>query len=476
MTMQQNHSQKRISIPKPRYEESKRALVGQAGLQALLHIFDSTDLGKEFSKCLPTEGSNRAFGNYELGLLLICCLLSGQDSIDDVEEFDDDELIESLLGGQVPTAKTMGNYLRRFEKEHIEKLKEFLVKMGYTLRDHVQGVHPDKGDKKPYFKIDTTSHEQHGNQMEGCGWMKTSRDKSIYGYASQTIFDELGFCYAGELLPAAHPKGNPSNLMDKVLFPLRGKKIDNPFEKVAHVSGDSAYLTEDFIKTCLSNHVTFTLAAPKTINWHQQIDEESATWQEWVYSSEEIKKLKRKKQEPTECYLSRWHWSPGWSEGKLKFPVIIKKQWRADEVFGQDCGSFHYHAVATNCDLTQMSYQDIIERYRPRADTENMIKEFKIGFDAKHLPCLKMSANEVYLLFVLIAQNLIRWVAVLERPDKPHFSKKIRRKLITAPAQILVGSRRLTLRVRTKFLKEVTSFLEGWGSHPVTIPLCFSSS
>lgn len=58
------------------------------------------------------------------------------------------------------------------------------------------------------------------------------------------------------------------------------------------------------------------------------------------------------------------------------------------------------------------------------------LAEFKIGFDAKHLPCQKMSANEVYFLFVLIAQNLIRWAAVLEQPDKPHFSKKLRRKLI----------------------------------------------
>jgi hypothetical protein len=105
-----------------------------------------------------------------------------------------------------------------------------------------------------------------------------------------------------------------------------------------------------------------------------------------------------------------------------------------------------------------------------------MIKEFKIGFDAKHLPCLKMSANEVYFLFVLIAQNLIRWAAVLEQPNKPLFSKKIRRKLITAPAQLLVGGRQLTLRVKKKFLKEVNSFLAAWWSQPVIIPPYFSTA
>jgi len=87
----------------------------------------------------------------------------------------------------------MGNFLRRFQPEHLQALKLFLTKMGYTLRTHSQQVHAHKGEKTPHFKIDGTSHEQHGTQMEGCGWMKTSSDVSVYGYASQTVFDELGF-------------------------------------------------------------------------------------------------------------------------------------------------------------------------------------------------------------------------------------------------------------------------------------------
>ncbi|MCB9024725.1 MAG: IS1380 family transposase [Bdellovibrionaceae bacterium] len=470
------HSKKSLFIPAPRYEVSNKAIVSRGGLQALLHIFDSTSLGKELAKCLPEDGSNRSFGNYGLSLLLIASLLSGHDSIEDIEEFDDDELLEELFDGKVPTPKTLGNYLRRFEKEHINALKKFLTTMGYTLRAHTRKVHPHKGEELPHFKIDGTAHEQTGRKMEGVGWMKTSREKFVFGYSSLTIFDELGFCFAGELLPAAHPKGHPVELLDQVLSPLRGKKIKNPFEKVAHVSGDSAFLIEDFVLACQAHQASFTIAAPKTINWHTQIDEDSKTWVEWEYGPEELKKLKRKKQEPAECYVNRWHWRPSWSDKKLMFPVVIKKQWREDEVFGVACGHFHYHAVATNYDLSQRSYQSVIERYRPRADVENMIKEFKIGFDAKHLPCLKMSANEVYFLFVLIAQNLIRWAALLEQPDKPHFAKKLRRKLLTAPAQVLTGSRQLTLKVKAKFLREVSAFLEAWRSQPVIVPLYCSTA
>lgn len=464
-----------FQIPKVKFEKSKKPLVSRAGLQGLLRIFDSTDLGKEFAKCLPEEGSNRAFGSYQLGLLFIASLLSGHDCIDDIEEFEDDDLILELFGGKLPTAKTMGNFLRRFSQENIRNLNLFLTKMGYTLRVHSKKVHPHKGEATPHFKIDGTSHEQHGSQMEGCGWMKTSQEKSVYGYASQTIFDELGFCYAAELLEAAHPRGHASKLLDQVLSPLRGQKINNPFEKVADISGDSAYLTEAVIRTAQAHHATFTIAAPKTIQWHDHLDK--VDWTAWKYSEEQIKKLQAKKKTPPECLLARWHWKPGWADEKLMFPVIIKKEWREDEVMGEACGSYHYHAVSTNRDLSKTSHQSVIEAYRPRAEVENQIKEFKHSFDAKHLPCLKKSANEAYFLFVLVSQNLIRWVALLDQPDKPHYAKKIRRKLITAPATILTGSRQFVLRVKEKFLMEVRRFQERWGSHSATIPpLAFSSS
>ena len=472
--LQKNDPRGGFRIPKIKIEEDKGGLVGQAGLQAILRIFDSTSLGKDLAACLPENGSNRSFGNYQLGLLLIASLMTGHDCLDDIEKFIDDDLVEHLFGDRIPTPKTMGNFLRRFETDQIDQLKLFVTKMGYTLRDHSLRVHPHKGDKIPHFKIDGTSHEQRGSKMEGAGWMKTSRQKSVFGLASQTVFDELGFCYAGELLPASKPKGSPVKLLDQVLSPLRGQKLKTPFDKVARVTGDSAYLNEKNIACVQGHHAIFGFAAPKTILWHNHL--ETREWTEWQYSDEQIKKLKTRRKEPQECYLSRWHWTPGWSKGVLKFPVIIKKEWRADEVFGEDCGSFHHHAVATNEDLSLKNYQHVIEQYRPRADVENMIKEFKINFDAQHLPCQKFSANEVYFLFVLIAQNLIRWVALLEQPDKPHFSKKIRHKLIIAPGRVLRGSRQFILRVKKRFKKEVDRLLEAWGSEPVRVPSYFSTA
>ena len=118
-----------------------------------------------------------------------------------------------------------------------------------------------------------------------------------------------------------------------------------------------------------------------------------------------------------ERYLGRYHWSPYWGKN-LKFPVIIKKEWKTDPDFPES-GSFNYHAVISNEDLFNNSYQDIYSRYLVRANIENGIKESKTNFDAYHMPCLSFKANNAYLLFLLIAQNLLRWIALLTKPEKP---------------------------------------------------------
>lgn len=131
----------------------KKGLVGHSGLSTFIQMFSDSKLGDELSKCLPADGSNRSFGNYDLALLLIASLCTGHDCLDDTEEFEDD---------------------------HVDSLKQFLTKMGYTLRKHSKKVHPHKGDDLPHFKIDGTHHEQHGKKIEGTGWMVTSRDKSVF--------------------------------------------------------------------------------------------------------------------------------------------------------------------------------------------------------------------------------------------------------------------------------------------------------
>ena len=150
--------------------------------------------------------------------------------------------------------------------------------------------------------------------------------------------------------------------------------------------------------------------------------------------------------------LFRSHWSPSWAP-QLRFPIIIKKEWKSDPFF-EGSGSFHYHAVMTNEDLSKCSYQDIYERYAQRANMENFIKEAKMNFDAYHLPCLSFKANHAFLLLLLTASNLLRWVSLITKPDKPLFAKKLRRKFIFQVGKLTSHARQLTLQITKKFKQD----------------------
>ncbi len=55
---------------------------------------------------------------------------------------------------------------------------------------------------------------------------------------------------------------------------------------VVRLDSDSAYLTEPVIRTVQAHHATFTIAAPKTIQWHDHLDK--VEWTAWDYSAEQI--------------------------------------------------------------------------------------------------------------------------------------------------------------------------------------------
>ncbi|MCB0361417.1 MAG: IS1380 family transposase [Bdellovibrionales bacterium] len=464
----QGFNPKKIKI-----EATRESLVAHSGLPTIIDLFDSSPLSKEFSACLPERKSHRSLGSYRLGLILLASLASDHECLDDLLKFEDDESLEEYFRGEIPVPKTMGNFLRDFGPEHIAGLKNFLNKMGPAIRKHCRetllGHH--KIEKTPHYSIDSTFHEQHGDKIEGCAINYEGK----WGLQTQVVFDELGINYAGELQTGGTKPGvRGEKLLEGVLAHLRAQKIDTPFERVSQVSADSAYIFEDFIKTCMANHSTFFISAPKTIKWEEQIDTDE-DWVAWEYHIEEKIKAQKKGYELPVIYLKRWHWSPRWSEGKLKFPVIIKKEWKADKVF-QDCGSWHYHAVATNENLSKHSYQSVIESYRRRANVENHIKEYKINFDAKHLPCLKYNANEAYMLFVLIAHNLLRWIAIIEEPTKPLYAKKLRRKYIFSPGKLVRHARQLVLKVSVKFKEVIEQLKEAWGKKPEIVPQQFSTA
>ncbi len=100
---------------------------------------------------------------------------------------------------------------------------------------------------------------------------------------------------------------------------------------------------------------------------------------------------------------------------------------------------------------------------------ENFIKEAKMNFDAYHLPCLSFQANHAFLLLLLTAFNILRWVSLVHKPDKPFYAKKLRKKFIFQAAKFVSHAKQLWLKVSQKFKEEIDKLKEAWGLQPVRV-------
>ena len=107
---------------------------------------------------------------------------------------------------------------------------------------------------------------------------------------------------------------------------------------------------------------------------------------------------------------------------------------------------------------------------------ENFIKEAKVNFDAYHLPCLSFKANHAFLLLLLTASNILRWVSLITKPDKPLYAKKLRRKFIFQAGRLVKHAGQLALKVSQQFKEEVDRLREAWGAKPVKTSLQLSSA
>ena len=123
-------------------------LTAAAGLGTLIEIFDQSGLKQEFIKCLPERKSPRSQGSYRMALNMIAGFIHGFDSLDDFDDFDKEEGIKALFGEGSPKGRTLGDFLRDFDDEHLARLNQFLSKQSYSMMRSLQNNLPEEYQPK----------------------------------------------------------------------------------------------------------------------------------------------------------------------------------------------------------------------------------------------------------------------------------------------------------------------------------------
>lgn len=433
---------------------TKEKLTDASGLGTMIEGFDRSNLALPFSHTLPKRVSNRSFGSYRLGLIQVSSILYGHDSLDDLVEFQDDPALEAIMDGETVAPRTMGDFLRDFKDENIEKLNRYLAYMSYRIRRQMVSVLPEefKPNPAPHLSIDSTSHEQRAEKMEGVAW----NYKDQWCLDSQVVFDELGLNYGMQLRSGNTKSGVGAKQLIESAFSPWARDDEK------YLSADAAYCNQEVMRTCLEKGIHFTITAnDATTGWRGKTDQVE-NWKAWDYAAGEKEKSATKKRELPSIEVGSFLWTPSWAES-IRLLVVVKRTWIEEEqasLFGE--GHWDYYGVVTGMPMQKFSNQQVIEHHNKRGNTENFIREEKYGYDLKHFPCLKLKANHAYGLLAMVAHNILRWCAILEKPDRPHFSKKLRRRFIYIPGKIIKHARQLCVKVPERFFKEVQRLREGW--------------
>lgn len=240
---QQRKNRFKETLTKFKYEATHEKLSLAAGLGTLMELFDQSDLKKEFIKCLPERTSNRSVGSYQMALTLMAAFLYGYDCLEDLDQFRGDPKLEAFFGNPTAAARTHGDFLRDFEPEHIQKLNYFLNKMSRYIFEELKKQMPEKFKPKDMvIDVDSTSHVQHGEKMEGLSF----NYKNEWCLDSQVSFNSLGFCHGFQLRSGNTKSGVDAESLIRQSFEDYKTQIERRFKFQDFFRADCSLLQSEY--------------------------------------------------------------------------------------------------------------------------------------------------------------------------------------------------------------------------------------
>ena len=413
------------------------------GLSLINSFLDSRQLDSLIEPCLPSlkSGKIRSTNKFKD---LITGFVAGAECLEDMDQLSKDVGFAAACSGKTYSSKSYGDYLRSFDPAQFADLNQKLAQFSWSLRSKITD------SKEVVFDCDSTLNKQFGLKMEG---VETNYQnfRSLY---TMNVYDELGFSYYHSVKSGAtHTSNDISGIIHRLLRsikePLKSKRV--------RFRADSGYCNQHFINACFAKGIEYVVAFKKNDNFHN-IASQVQNWQ--PCDPKEKKAIVF--YDGRECEVGTTNYRMSECAQRSRLVIIRAKKPVEEGYVGPIVNSvynYDYFAFATNIPESLMSSKELIRFYRKRGNAENFIKEAKYGFDLKHYPCQKLSANKAYGLIAAFSQSIMRYIALLDNKDKPHYSKAIRNKFILLAVQVVRRGREVFFRMNHKVYEEVKKLM-----------------
>jgi Transposase DDE domain group 1 len=402
---------------------SSQEITAHAGLVLVRELAAGLGLGELLDR-LTVKRRRRGFSPARAAMAIVETLAAGGDCLDDSRLLRADRAQERLRGHGLPEATTLGRFLRRFNIGHIAQLNMALDAL-------FERVHPlvERGEVVT-LDIDASYVETHGPQG--------SRQGARGTYAGKVCWHPL-FCFiaeTGEWLGAKLRNGHVAAQTGAVAF------LDTCLRRLPDgmrvlLRADEGFFGQPVLSALELRELTYAVGAPLIASVKQRITEvpESA----WGPS----------------CYrqgseVAEFRWRPKSWPVERRF-VVRRDPVETGEQLQLEGREFHYWVLVTN---DHERSADELERWqREKANVENRIKEAKLGLGLDNLPSQIFNANWAYLLFALIAYDLLVWLKLLALPttERANYAKRLRFRFIQVAGSVGRSGRRLVLRLQAGY-------------------------
>jgi len=409
-----------ISNPLFRFkiDRTDAPLTSFSGIPLLATLAHSLGIQDRLGDLLPHPARRSGFSPGEKVLSVALLQAAGGSALDDIERLRSDKGLRRLFGRPIPSAETLGRFLRSAGSRMLRGLTRTNHALVETILEH----HPQR-----VLTIDVDATLIASRK-------RTARKtyKGFRGYDPLLAhLPQLGVTLTGVFREGnASPHSHAHSFLGRCLRLTRGKA------QKRRLRSDSAWYEARVLDRCEGEGVEFSVTADKDCAVKAAITQ--IPEKQWRPLPARFGK---------DCFWAETVHSLEKSRHAYRL-IVLRQKMRRPDLFE---GDWFYHAVVTN--IPDHSGPAILRWHRGRMGSENLIKELKEGFAVRHLPCGLLLANAAYFQIGILAQNLVQAFKLLSLPPswRRFRIKALRFRLLGVAGLVIRHARSLTIKIPTSF-------------------------
>jgi hypothetical protein len=464
-----------IALPHFKLEHSEKIeITANAGMFLLAEFLKTMKVVEAFAQLKLYH--RQTIGEAVHVLALVINHFTGGEAIYDTQYVKADSGLCALFGDlHIPAPTTSGDFLERFTKEAVERLRQIL----HAMQNKRLKKLSKQLKRRIVISMDSSLYEVHGD----CKEQSSQSYKNIFGF--HPLF--LHIHNTGELLDVIFRSGKEFTSTGAAQMLEENVQRLKPYFDEIILLADSGFFEASIVNTCekpevnINYIITCELNAPikrrlltPELKWATRTEAAIDAPAETVardshsidYRLQALKEALNKRGKalkvrgPMEVTEFE-HRVAAWDRtvrAVFKRQRILEQNLTTQEELFEATETFFYHGYVTN--LRNKSLHEILTLIDSRGHQENFIKDFKQGLGTVHIPVKHFYGNYAYFLIAMFSWNLKLWLMRVIEPDLNLHWKRFRYLFIKVGAQIIKSGRYIVVRFGKGF-ERIAEFARG---------------